>query len=359
MKASITARRLPGSACFRFVGMLAVALASTTAFTGASSDAGAALAGPVRQCDRVASPNGHDGGPGTLRAPFKTAQRLVASLAPGQTGCLRRGVYGTDAPYVLDLRRGGRSGEPIRVRSFPGERARLLGIVRIDKSADYVVLSRLTFEGTGGMNTIKIYAAGVVVERSDITNRWRGDSCMILGSNDGAGGAVGTVVRGNRFHECGAPEHDNKDHSIYAANLSDGRIVNNVFWNHTSRAIQLYPDADRNLVSRNIIDGGPPSRRGGIVIGSDDEHTSSENVIERNVIAYAVTWNVYTNWNGEKGRDNVVRLNCLWAGAEGDIETDDGGFAAHDNMIVNPRFRNRARRDYRLLPGSPCRRVFR
>jgi hypothetical protein len=311
--------------------------------------------GAARQCDRFASPRGSDRNRGTVRSPFRTPERLIRSLAPGQTGCLRRGVYSTD---MLNVERGGRKGAPIRLRSLPGERARLVGIVQVREGADHVVLSRLTFEGTGGANTIKIYARDVVVQYSDVTNAWRGQSCMILGSDE-VGAAVRTIVRGNRFHECGDPDNDNKDHSIYAANLQGGRIVGNRFWNHTAYAIHLYPNANRNVVARNVIDGGSPSIRGGILIASEDEYSSSGNLIERNIITHATDWNVSTNWNGAIGTGNVVRYNCVWGGGEGNIETDDGGLRAYGNVVRNPVFVNRAARDYRLRRASPCRALFR
>jgi hypothetical protein len=330
-----------------FLVILAVAAAASL-----PGSAHAAAAAPsARACDKFAAPNGSDGNRGTLRSPFRTPERLVRSLAPGRTGCLRRGVYRTE---LLNVERGGRGGAPIRLQSFPGERARLVGIVQVRHGANHVVFSRLTFEGTGDANTIKIYARGVVVQRSNITNAWRGGSCMILGSDE-VGTAVRTVVRRNRFHECGDPDSGNQDHSIYAANLQGGRIVGNRFWNHTAYAIHLYPNADRNLVARNVIDGGPPSIRGGILLASEDQWSSSGNVIARNVIAYATQWNFSTNWNGPTGTGNVFRHNCVWAGREGNIETDDGGVRAYGNRIANPRFVNRAARDYRLQAASRCR----
>ncbi len=350
------ARFAHGKAVLPLAALLLVILViSTAASLRGSADEEAPSAAAARQCDKFASRHGSDGNRGTLRSPFRTPERLIRSLAPGQTGCLRRGVYSID---LLSVKRGGRKGAPIRLRSAPGERARLVGIVQVREGANNVVFSRLTFEGTGGANTIKIYSHDVVVEHSDITNAWRGQSCMILGSDE-VGAAVRTIVRRNRFHECGNPDNDNKDHSIYAANLQDGRIVGNRFWNHTAYAIQLYPNADRNVVARNVIDGGPPSIRGGILIASEDEYSSSGNVVEHNIIAYATAWNVSTNWNGATGTGNIVRFNCVWAGGDGNIETDDGGLRTQGNVIANPLFVNRAARDYRLRQASPCRAFFR
>jgi hypothetical protein len=350
------ARFLSGKTLLPLAGvLLVVAVVSTAASLRGSDEDPRAPAAAARACDKFASRHGSDSSRGTLRSPFRTPEKLVQSLRPGETGCLRRGTYSTD---VLEVEKGGRDGAPIRLRSSPGEEARLVGIVQVNEGADHVVFSRLSFEGTGELNTIKIYAADVVVEYSDITNRWRGQSCMILGSDE-EGTAVRTIVRGNRFHECGSPDNDNKDHSIYAANVQDARIVGNRFWNHTAYAIHLYPNADRNVVARNVIDGGPPSIRGGILIASEDEWSSSGNVIERNIIAYATDWNVATNWNAATGTDNVVRHNCVWDGGEGNIETDDGGIRVYGNVIANPLFVNRAARDYRLGRASPCRALLR
>jgi hypothetical protein len=182
---------------------------------------------------------------------------------------------------------------------------------------------------------------------------------MILGSRE-EGAAERTIVRGNRFHECGNPDNDNKDHGIYAASLQDGRIVGNRFWNHTAYAIQLYPDADRNVVAHNVIDGSPPSIRGGIVIASDAEDASSGNVVERNIIAYAAEWNVATNWeDGAAGDGNIVRHNCVWGGEAGTVETDEGGVNAYGNIVADPLFVDREDRDYRLSRESPCWPLFR
>ena len=138
----------------------------------------------------MAARTGSDSNWGTESSPFKTAQRLANSLAPGQTGCLRQGTYHEISNgYVLRVNHGGSAGAPITIRSYPGERARLLGIVFVPNGSNQVTLARLDIEGTGDQNTVQINAADVVVEWSDITNASRGSSCVLLGDNSGWGQA--------------------------------------------------------------------------------------------------------------------------------------------------------------------------
>ena len=105
------------------------------------------------------------------------------------------------------------------------------------------------------------------------------------------------------------------------ANAADGRIVGNVFWGTSGYSIHLYPNAVRMRVARNIIDGGPPSVRGGVLLAGDSSYASSDNVIEFNVIAYADTYNVTSDWEGSTGTGNIVRSNCVWQGKDGNINS--------------------------------------
>ena len=315
-------------------------LATTAALAALSVLPASALA--ADQCDQVASP-GSD-----------TAQQLLDSLRPGETGCLHGGVYASSRDNVLYPRRGGAPGAPLTLRSYPGERARLVGIIDIRHGSDYVTLSGLDIEGTGedGANTIKIYSRGVVLEESDITNAWRGRSCLILGNNEGGGQAVAPVVRGNTFHECGNPENGNQDHGVYAANVLDGEIVDNLFYDSAAYTIQLYPNAQRTRFAHNVVDGSGRSVRGGIVFGGDDRFASGDNVVEQNVIVYAATAAITSYWEGPVGTGNLARDNCVWGSRDDDI-SPERGFTAVANRVAKPALRQPRRARLSARPRQP------
>jgi hypothetical protein len=301
-------------------------------------------------CDRYAAPWGSDRAAGTADAPLRTAQQLADGLRPGQTGCLRGGLY-TDTPnedYAVRFDHGGRDGQPITLRSAPGERATLRGIVDVPADADHVAIGALAIEGTGEQNTVKVYATDVLIDGNDITNRGREHSCMFLGSPE-AGAAIDVVVRHNYLHDCGSHANDNKDHGIYAAKMRGGEIAENLIVNPAAYAIQLYPDSNDVHVARNVIDGGG-AVRGGIVVGGGEDTASSRNTIEHNVIAHTATAPVTGYWPEDRGAANVVAGNCVHDGERFDLTE----LTVQGTVRADPGFQDRANRDYRLRAGSPC-----
>lgn len=327
--------------------LITALLASATAFAGAAPAQAA-------DCTSVAALDGADTNPGTELAPFRTVEKMIASLLPGDTGCLRGGIYTElDDGYAADFGRSGTAAAPITLRSFPGERAQLVGTVLVRKGADNIHLSHLNLEGTGNANGIKIYAADTVIEDSEITNRHRSNSCIILGSPS-AGTAIRPVIQRNVIHGCGNPDNGNKDHGIYASSVSRGRIAENVIADHSAYAIQLYPGANETVVANNVIDGAG-SIRGGVVFGGSTVSVSNDNVVERNVVVNAATFAVGGSWGGtEKGTGNVARRNCH-ANTEWGIDpNNEGGFVAEDNVEAEPEFLDPEHLDYRLSPTSPC-----
>jgi chitodextrinase len=289
---------------------------------------------PTSACTKVASP-----GAGT-------AQALLASLSSGQVGCLRGGTYTASGMYVLDFTK-----PNVVLQSYPGERALLRGLVVIRSGAAGSRMSKLSFEGTGGANSIQWYATDFTLEDSDITNKNRGYSCMILGDSS-AGVAVRPVIRRNVFHECGRVG-SSLEHGIYAQLTTDGRITDNVFWGIAAYSLHLYPNAQRTVFSHNVIDGGSPSVRGGVIFAGEGSQTSNNNVVEYNVIAYSTAYNIESWWGGSTGSGNVARSNCVFGAGKANIGSTSG-YTVTGTVTADPLFVNRSARDYRLQSSSPC-----
>ena len=187
----------------------------------------------------------------------------------------------------------------------------------------------------------------VAFRDNDITNRHT-SICFLLGSREW-GRARGAVLERNRIHNCGQLPPTNHHHGIYAEATDNARIVNNWIYDNADRGVQLFPDAQRTYVARNVIDGNGE----GVVVS----RTSSNNVVENNVIS-----NPVVRYNLEDfeltGTGNVARRNCLWSTRHG--VGNPGGlppalaWPAVENIFTDPGFVNRAAKDFRLLPGSPC-----
>ena len=310
-------------------------------------------------CDKVAARYGSDGHPGTFKKPFKTAQALADALRPGQTGCLRAGIYDEEVPggYVLKFFDGGKPGKPVTIRSAPGERATLKGVVYFPQDAPHVALRNVSINGRAPWLddetvTVQIMARNVTFAGNRVTNEGL-KSCVIMGSNGGWGRAVGARVRNNVFADCGNPDHGMLDHGVYVENALRTEISGNVFYGAPGYAVHLYPNAQRTEVVRNVmVDNG-----GGVIFGGDDEHASSGNLVARNVIAGSRgDYGIAGYWAGPVGSDNVARDNCLFDTANGPVE-DIAGVRALSNAVRKPGFRDPAARDYRLLPDSECARI--
>jgi nitrous oxidase accessory protein NosD len=301
---------------------------------------------PALTCNRTASPTGSDSAAGTGAAPFRSVQRLVDSLAAGQTGCLRAGTYAED----VRINEGGRSGAPVTLTSYPGERATVRGRMHVTDNANWVTVSRLNLDGTNAqaLPSPTINGDNVTFARNDVTT-YNQTICFILGS-DQFGRAVRTTIRLNRIHNCGELPATNHHHGIYVEASDRARIVDNWIYDNADRGVQLFPDAQGTYVARNVIDGNGQ----GVIFSQE----SGANVVEHNVISNSVLrWNV-EQWE-LTGPFNVARRNCVWTARSGQYGENGGvqqtgAFAAGLNVTADPAFLDRGAHDYRVRLGSPC-----
>ena len=292
-------------------GGLAAAVAAIAAYAVlAFAGAPAAFAAG---CARVAATNGSDSAAGTQAQPFRSAQKLVDSLAAGETGCLRSGTYSGN----VKVTRSGASGAPITLTSYPGERATVAGKLWITESANFVTVSSLDLDGrnAGNLASPAINGDDVTFVGNDVTNH-NTTICFSVGPTT-YGRAYRTIIQGNRIHNCGELPATNLDHGIYVEHSTAARIVDNVIYDNADRGVQLYPDAQSSYVARNTIDG---NGEGVTIAGGNEDYgaqASNDNVIEQNVITNSVQrYNVESHWGSPVvGQRNVVRQNCVFGGA--------------------------------------------
>lgn len=300
------------------------------------------------RCARFASPTGSNSSPGTLARPYRTVQKLVDTLGPGQTGCLRGGRY---RQGEVTIRRHG-----IRLTSYRGKGATLIGRLRV--AADGVTVDRLRLDGRNlrGLPSPTINADDVTFRRNDVSSRGA-SSCFLLG---GTTEVRHPVIEGNRIHDCGVTT-TNYDHGIYMQNVSDAQIIGNTIYDNGSRGIKVGPESQGALIQGNVIDGNPI----GLNFSGTGAAASSDNVVEHNVIANSKRWwNVQSYWPGPVGSGNLVRRNCVFGGNPNPYYNQGGGisggpgFTAQDNLIARPGYLDRKAKDFRLRSDSPCRRVY-
>ena len=277
---------------------------------------------------------------------------LVATLAPGETGCLS-GTFHED----VTIRRGGAPGAPITLTAAPGQEATIVGRFWIADSANDVVVSSLKLDGRNAelLPSPTINGDRVSFIGNDVTNAHAPAICFIVGHSGRWGVAVDTLIEGNRIHNCGELPAKNHDHGIYVESSRRLRILDNLIYDNADRGIQFYPDAQDSLVQGNIIDGNGQ----GILFSGNAGLASNGNRVVGNVISNSeLRFNV-ESWYPDGnpiGQDNVARANCVWNGRRGNV-ADEWGFRAEDNVVADPQFANRAAKDFRLDPAGACARL--
>ncbi len=126
------------------------------------------LAGGRSQAQNIyISPQGSDTGPGTESAPLKTLTAALAKVrnnAAGKTIYLKGGTYVIDATINLDANHSGAEGNPLVIRSLPGENIILTGSSAIPgdlfrKLSNTALLNRLPEKARG-----QVYVASLAKE---------------------------------------------------------------------------------------------------------------------------------------------------------------------------------------------------
>jgi parallel beta-helix repeat protein len=288
--------------------------------------------GETAACDKVASPQGANSARGTIADPYRTAQVLVDSLRPGETGCLRAGTY-YESVRVDD---GGKEARRVTIRSYPGEQATIMGRLWVTDTGNRVTFAFLKLNGKNERNLPSPYVNGdgVIFLNNEITNDHTG-ICLQLGSH-AYGVAVRTVVQENEIHDCGRLPATNYDHGIYLAASRGTRVAYNRIFRNADRGIQLYPDAQRTRIIGNWID----SNGEGILFAGDGGVASNNNLVRGNVISNSLIRYNVESWyprGNPIGRRNLVDSNVIYGGTlddgDGGIQRPAVGFSTRNNVL--------------------------
>jgi parallel beta-helix repeat protein len=331
-----------------------IALALVTAFV-VSSAAGQRPpkkrgTGRAAACDRVAAPGGSDRNRGSHRSPFATVSKLVAALRPGQTGCLLSGRF----EESVDIAGSGRANQHITLRAAPGARATICGFIWFMSGAAYWRLSGLHVDGScSSQMTVQIFGDHVTLDHDNVTNRHRAQSCVLIGSRFYDDGVVyDTLLQHNRIHDCGAPMSAYQ-HGIYVAASRNARITDNDIYANSGYGIHLYPDAQRTLVARNVID--ETETRSGLVFAGGTPYASSDNLVTHNIFSRNGLYGIGSSWGTPVGSGNVAKANCFWKNTGGAFAPNPLGYTRRQNIGANPGFIAPNAGDYRLRRRSPCK----
>jgi hypothetical protein len=124
------------------------------------------------------------------------------------------------------------------------------------------------------------------------------------------------------------------------------------------RGIQLWPDSQDATIEHNVVDN---ANQWSIIVSGGDYPTGTTRgtKVRDNVLTYPVEHNVTSAWWDVDPQPGVeVTGNCLHGAPGLDLafETWRGApsYRAADNVHADPRYVDRARKDFRLRESSPC-----
>jgi len=297
------------------------------------------------------STSGADTNPGTLSAPWRTVQKALNTLQPGQIALVRGGSYAQN----LVMTRAGTAIAPITIRNYPGEQA-MLGPgsgatnnmpLQLGTGAAYVRLQGLVLEGASGPSTTNVYAWG---NAHDIEL----SQCEVRNSQRQGFFSEATT---SRVHIIGCYIHDNGgsgpiqlDHNVYMeghSHLIADCLIKNA---PNGFGVQIYPSSDHVILTENTIVG---ALRDGIIVGSDGATTTEYLTITNNVVAFNGRYGISTYWGGAVGTGNVANNNVVWGNSAGQLSGN--GITYSGGMLTDPLFVDRAAGNFHLQSTSPAR----
>jgi hypothetical protein len=322
------------------------------------------------QCPNEPGPSSNNGCPtgggsctGTTVNPTSNLENIVDN--PG-TYCLRGGIYEeADEQVVINA-------DNVTIRNVPGERAELLGRIRINDGAtnfriesqdvspnvEGIVLnstySPVSFGESGGgighftSDPHLVRGNGAVFSNVEIDgdNDVLGDpwystppaepsraigTCVLI--SEGTDGVLATDVQilNSDVHNCGAPPNNQAGnpgtHALYLSGGLRVQVEHNQIYENGTRGVQIRNLNDQAHVFGNVID----ENYVGVIF---DDPNSNGNIVENNVITRNANGNIRAL--SDTGSGNVARNNCGFGTAIPNSTTNGVSMSDNVNVSSNP-----------------------
>lgn len=307
---------------------------------------------------------GSDANPGTITQPWRTIQKAMDALQPGQKAFVRAGTYETGGTFGTSddsqfWSKNCTALGPCSILAYPGERPVIHGWIKITGS--YLRLSGFIIEGPlsrdetscSERRAMQIEFSGghhVEISNNEIRNNDYHAGIYLSGVNN-------VHLIGNYIHDNGRFTIDNDpctgssvwnvDHGVYWSRNSGGGnlVANNLFVHNRGYGVQFYPSAADVLVIQNtFVENG---NAGVLTYETADRITIINNVSAFNERSKQIKL--------VSGNANVVRRNVIFSPVSSLNGIENGtSSVVTDNVIADPRFVDRAGRNFRLLTGSPA-----
>ena len=330
-------------AALALLTVVAMPVTSGDAARARAASAGAAAPGKTF----FVSPSGSDRSRGTSKRPWKTVQKALNTLKPGQTALVRAGRYGRAR---CERGRGGSAARGyVTIKASPGTKpvitAAADGVLWVN--CDYLRVRGFVIEGPAVVGGTNVYGLADADHIQLIGNEIRNSVCQGIALDPKS--AHWVIVR-NWIHDNGRG-CDQQAHGIYLQ--GEGHLIaNNLIDNHPEGyGIQDYPYSRNVRIVNNTI---AHSGRGGIVVGGSRCGLSGCGVagtlVANNILAHNATHGVAANRAPPVSCD--VHANLAFANGAGSYGPGWPSGCLGRNLTANPLFASQ--RDYHLRSRSPA-----
>ena len=264
--------------------------------------------------DYVVSTAGDDAATGVAGAPWRTIQRALRAVKPGDTVTVEDGTY---AGLACDGMSGTAASRIVfRARNRWGAK---ITSATADSTQDFVQLSSCSYVTVDGFEVSGAPRSGIA----------------ILGNSEDGSDARGVVIQNCYSHDNGGTSSAGRHDGIFSGFALDLTIQDNRVDTTGEHGIYVSNAADNPAILRNDI-----SNTGSNCIQINaDLSTGGDGLISN----WRVEGNTLRNCKGAAGINldgairGVARNNVIFNAAKGGITLfqGDGAEASHDNLVVN------------------------